>query len=288
MRILITGAGGKLAHDCQLVMGDQYEMILCSRQDLDVTKPDQVQRVLKKGFPDIILNCAAYNRVDSCEVERETAHQVNGLGPKYLATGAASIGSRMIHISTNYVFDGEKALPQGYTEEEDPHPISYYGVTKLEGENAVREASDGNLIIRTAWLYGAQGSDFLKTIIKKAREGKAIRVIQDEFGSFTWTYRLAEQIKALITRGARGLYHATAEGFCSRYEMTKFLFEKLGIEVDVQPCLSKEFKTQAPRPKNAVLENKRLNTDRINLMRPWSEDLGEFIGKHGKQLIAMD
>ena len=287
MRILITGAQGQLAQDCQQVLRENFELRLYNHQELDITQPDQVDRTLTNDTPDLVLNCAAYNQVDDCETHRERAYQCNVLGPKYLALAAAKIMAPLIHISTNYVFDGKKTLPQGYTEEDLPSPLSYYGKTKWEGEQAVREISPRNLVIRTAWLYGIHGWNFPKTLLQSAAQGKSISITKDQFASFTWTHRLAEQIKGVIVASGQGLYHATAEGFSSRYEMAKLLFEILNIEVKIIPCNSDSFKTAAIRPKNSILENQRLKSEGINTMKPWAEDLKEFISRYKSELLMI-
>ncbi len=284
MRILITGSLGQLAQDCQKILEKNYDLALYSRKRLDITDPKKIEETFKKDKPDILINCAAYNQVDTCESDRSRAHEVNALGPKYLALAGARVSCRMIHISTDYVFDGKKDLPKGYVEADEPHPLSYYGTTKLAGEMAVRSAHDRNLVIRTAWLYGIHGNNFVKTMIQLASQGKSIRVVDDQFGNLTWTYRLAEQIKKLIETNAQGLYHATAEGYASRFEIVKTLFEKLDWKVDLSPCSSEEYKTAAQRPKNSVLENQRMNQEGLNLMKPWREDLEEFILRYRSAL----
>jgi dTDP-4-dehydrorhamnose reductase len=287
MRILVTGGKGQLARDCRQVLQDDFDLIPYSHQDLDITQREHIDRVLEKESPELILNCAAYNQVDDCETHRELAYQSNVLGPKLLAVAAAKIKAPLIHISTNYVFDGAKPLPQGYVEEDLPAPLSYYGKTKWEGEQAVREISPRNLVIRTAWLYGIHGWNFPKTLIKSAAQGKPIPINHDQFGSFTWTHRLAQQIKRLIGASGHGLYHATAEGFSSRYEMAKLLFEKLGLKVELTPCPSNFFKAAAARPKNSILENQRLKSEGIDIMRPWEEDLMKFIMDHKNELLKV-
>jgi dTDP-4-dehydrorhamnose reductase len=285
-KIVITGGRGQLAYDCDLVLREKHDIILLGAMNLDISDPVAVQNSLWKYKPDLVLNCAAYTRVDDCETEKKKAWRVNAEGPENLAAGMEARGGRVIHISTDYVFDGRRRVPTGYTETDYTNPLSYYGKTKLAGEAAVRQRNSDSLIIRTAWLYGVHGHNFFKTMLKLAmmEPGREIRVVNDQYSAPTWTHRLAEQIDALIDAEASGTYHATDEGYASWYECARFFLEQMGVEHRIAPCTTSEYPTRAHRPVNSILENRRLQQQSLNLMRDWRQDMIEFVQLHGQEL----
>jgi dTDP-4-dehydrorhamnose reductase len=287
MKILICGASGQLGSDCAQVLQQVHEVFALSSKELDITDSSDVDRIIGNFTPEIILNCAAYTKVDACETERELAWKVNVEGPKNLAAGVTKYGGLLIHISSDYVFDGRKEPPEPYVEDDEPNPLSYYGRTKLEGEVAVMQTTDQYIILRTAWLYGIHGQNFLKTVLKLALRNpdKRVKVVNDQFGSPTWSYRLALQIAELIEKNGRGTYHATAEGDCTWYELASHFLGKMGVPHLLVPCTSEEYPTPAIRPKNSILENKRLKKAGINLMEDWSHDVDHFVSNFQEQLL---
>lgn len=287
MKIMITGARGQLGSDCVRVLNKTHEVVALNPEELDISRLSEVERMIEKLTPDIILNCAAYSKVDNCEVEKELAWKANVTGPENLAESVAIYGGRLIHISSDYVFDGRKKVPEPYVEEDEPHPISFYGMTKYEGENMVRQATDRHMIIRTAWLYGIDGHNFLKTMLKLAFENpnNKIRVVNDQFGSPTWSYILALQLARIIDENGQGTYHATAEGFCTWYELARYFLNKMEVPHTVIPCTSEEYPMPAPRPKNSILENRHLKKNGINIMKNWQDDLDQFINKYKEHLL---
>jgi dTDP-4-dehydrorhamnose reductase len=264
-----------------------HEVFALSSKELDITDSSNVDRIIGHLTPEIILNCAAYTNVDACEAEREPAWKINVEGPKNLASGVTKYGGLLIHISSDYVFDGRKEPPEPYVEDDEPNPLSYYGRTKLEGEVAVMQATGQYIILRTAWLYGVHGRNFLKTILKLALRDpdKKLKVVNDQFGSPTWSYRLALQIAELIEKNGRGTYHATAEGHCTWYELAGHLLGKVGIRHSLIPCMTDEYPTPAIRPRNSILENKRLKKAGINLMKDWLHDMNQFVSNFQEQLL---
>lgn len=288
MKILITGALGQLGTDCRQVLQKEHEVTGIDIDDLDIGVLAEVRRALKQMRPDIVLNCAAYTLVDKCETERELAWSANVQGPENLARSVEELGGRLIHISTDYIFDGRKPLPEPYVESDEPHPLSYYGLTKLESETAVRRMTDRHIIVRTAWVYGVTGRNFLKTMLKMALKNPqgTIKVVNDQFGSPTWSYRLAGQISQMIDKNCLGTYHVTAEGFCSWYELASYFLAQMGVVHTVVPCASQEYPLPAERPKNSILENQRLKKEHINLMKPWAADIDEFIARFKDRLLA--
>ncbi len=219
---------------------------------------------------------------------------VNSEGTRNVARACAKIGARMIYYSTDYVFDGEKA--SAYVEDDIPAPGTVYGQSKLVGERAVQEQVDNHLILRIAWVYGRQGQNFVKTMIrlgqqqleKSSRREKAapLRVVDDQFGNPTWTIEICRQTSALLETDLKGVYHSTSEGEVSWYRFSQDIFESLGMEIDVQPCTTEEFPRPAPRPGRSSLENVRLKTAGLNRMRGYHEALTEFLERYGKELSS--
>lgn len=287
MKIMITGAHGQLGTDCNHVLRGIYEVTAVDRSGLDITNLFDVDMWVKQYSPSVIINCAAYTNVDQSETEKAFAWKVNVSGAENLALSVEKYGGRLIHISTDYVFDGRKSVPQGYVETDIPNPISYYGVTKLEGEKAIKRITDRYMVIRTSWMYGINGHNFLKTILKIAlkKSDDEIRVVNDQFGSPTWSYRLARQIKKLVDTDDRGIFHASAEGCCTWYELADYFLNKMGIPHRVVPCTSLEYPTPAARPRNSVLENRNLKEKNMNIMANWRTDIDEFISNFREYLL---
>jgi len=286
VKIMITGVGGQLGHDCLRIFGKAHQVSALGHQELDITRQAHVNETVAKINPDLIINCAAHTGVDACETETERARELNVSGPRYLAQSAARWGSLLVHISTDYVFDGQKPIAEGYVEDDDPRPLSVYGKTKLAGERAVRQETEHHIILRTAWLYGIQGHNFLKTMLKltQANPSREFKVVSDQFGSPTWSYRLALQIEKLVEKGARGIYHATAEGVCTWYDLADYFLKKMNVPHRIIPCTSEEFPTAAARPKNSILENGLLKKEGINIMVPWQDDVAQYAAQFGEQL----
>jgi len=287
MKILITGGNGQLAFDCNEVLKKKYEVLSHSHKEMDISDFGQTERIINIFKPDTILNCAAYTKVDACETEKNIAWKVNVIGPKNLAEISEKLGCKIIHISTDYVFSGKKPTPEYYVEDDSPDPLTYYGNTKLEGELAIQKATNSYAIIRTAWLYGIRSNNFLKTILKLCSKNppKGVKVVNDQFGSITWTFKLALQIKKIIETDGQGTYHATSEGYSTWFEAAEYFLKKFAIPYKVIPCSTKEYPTQARRPANSILENKRLKQEGINLMNHWENDLEQFFSKFRERLI---
>jgi dTDP-4-dehydrorhamnose reductase len=254
---------------------------------MDIISWDGVIDTLQGVSPNVVLNCAAFTNVDACETETFKVRKINVEGPRNLAQCSARFECKLIHISSDYVFDGQKMIPKPYFEDDAPNPLSAYGLSKMESETAVRENSPNYIIIRSAWLYGINGNNFPKSILSKALKKKAevIQAVTDQFVSPTWTYRLALQIRELLYGDGIGTYHATAEGHCSPFEYAEYLLKKLGIKASVQPCSLKDLDRPARRPANCLLENRLLKKQGINVMVDWKEDLDAFLDKYGERLI---
>jgi len=287
MRILLTGASGQLGSECKKVLKDDYEIIFPNKEELDITSWDKVIMSIDQLSPDIILNCAAFTNVDECEKEKKLAERINVEGPRNLAQGAARYDKIIVHISSDLIFNGRKRLPQPYFEDDPTIPLSRYGLTKIESEMAVKQNTPHYIIIRAGWIYGVRGDSFLKQILQLAmkKDQKSLYVVNDQIGSPTWSYRLAQQIKVLIDNRKEGVYHATSEGYCSRYEWAKYLLEKMQITIPVLPCTSEKYPTPAKRPLNSILENRQLKTEGLNIMPNWKNDLDIFLDNYGDMLL---
>ena len=289
MKILILGSTGMLGSECKNILGQEHEVIAPDKKELNIISWDGVIEKLQEVSPDVVLNCVGFTDVDACETEDFKVRKINVEGPRNLAQGSARFECKLVHISSDYVFDGQKMMPQPYFEDDNASPLSAYGKSKIESETAVRENSPNFIIVRTAWLYGINGKNFIKSIVNQGiqEKTKVLKVADDQFGSPTWTQTLALQIRELLRYDGRGTYHATSEGYCTRFECAKYVLEKLSIKASIEPCSMKDYKGLATRPSNCLLENRLLKKQRINIMRNWKEDLDDFLDKYGEDLIKV-
>ncbi len=288
MKIVITGGNGQLGIDCSKVLQAAHTVHSFGSKEVDITDQRRVSSCLQKIRPDVVINCGAYTGVDACETDWENCLRINRTGPEILAGEVFTIKSRLIHISTDYVFDGLKAIPEPYLESDPVNPLSRYGQSKLQGEEAICRVLENHLIIRTAWLYGIHGNNFLKTMVRLALGDpkRTLRVVNDQFGSLTWTHRLARQIEQLLSADITGIVHATAEGYGSWYDVAKRFLKTLDVPHIIEPCTTEEYPLPAPRPANSILENSVLKEKELNVMRSWEEDLGIFARRYRNELLA--
>lgn len=278
-KIILIGAGGQLAFDINRALKSTYKVIGLLKQDLDITNNSQVKKVLKLKKPDLIINTAAYHKVEECELNPEKSFLVNALGAYYVAKVASEINAEVMFFSTDYVFDGNKKY---YTERDKPNPLNIYGVSKLVGESLVKIANPKHYIIRTTGLFGihqsGKGHNFVSLMLQLAKEKKEIKVVNDQFCSPTYTLDLAKKIKELIDRRADfGIYHITNRGSCSWYELAKKTFELAGIQANLKPIISSERSSNVKRPKNSILRNENLKKIGIKPLRPWSKALEAYL-----------
>lgn len=281
MKILITGAKGQLGRELRALLdGDsRFDPTYTDVEELDITSPEAVDNMVGKLAPDYIVNCAAYTAVDRAEDDEATALLLNARAVEILATAASRVGARMIHVSTDYVFDGEGNRP--YRDDDAPHPVSAYGRTKLAGEQALLHIlPEQSVILRTAWLYSPHGKNFVKTMLELGRTRDQLRVVYDQVGSPTLAADLAHAIITVMTatQWHPGIYHYTNEGVISWYDFTKAIHRLAGITTcDVQPCLSHEFPAKAHRPAYSVLDKSKFK-DTFGVTIPyWEESLRQFI-----------
>jgi dTDP-4-dehydrorhamnose reductase len=288
MRIIIIGGSGQLGRDCSSLLEKEHTIYSYTSGELDITDKSSLHGTITSIKPDLIINCAAYTAVDQCETEQKRCMEVNGNGPGILAGEAVRSDSKLIHISTDYVFSGSKPLPEPYTEKDPVAPLSFYGQSKLAGEEAIRQRTANHLIIRTAWLYGRNGHNFLKTMLRLAvnNPGQTIRVVNDQYGSLTWTRSLARQIARLVETDLTGTIHATSEGFSSWYEGARKFLEAMEVDHIIEPCSTADYPTPAPRPANSILENSRLKKHDFNIMPAWDDDVVRFSRTFRDELLA--
>lgn len=260
-----------LGTDLMSVFAD-YKPLGFDLPELDITKPQDLENILKQINPDLVINAAAYAKVDDCETYQETAYEVNGRAVGFMAKYCRQIGAKIVHYSTDYVFDGEKE--KGYREDDEPNPLSVYGKSKLMGEKMLQEQTDNFYLIRTAWLYGKNGPNFVKTMISLSEKQPELRVVNDQFGCPTYTVDLALKTREIIENKKIkfGIYHVTNSGSCSWYEFAVKIFEILGKNVKITPVGTEEFPRPAKRPQYSILRNKKLEP-----LRPWEKALKEYL-----------
>ena len=270
--IVVVGAGGMLGKDLMALLGEGCRGVDIA--DIDITSHESVERVLTALHPSVVINCAAYTDVDGCETNVDTAMQVNGEGVAYLAMVTRELGARLVQISTDYIFDGGKGSP--YQEDDPPHPLNIYGESKLTGEmNA--SFNPGHLIVRTQWLYGRHGKNFVETMLRLGAEKDELAVVDDQIGSPTWTVELAKAILVLIDKGCQGIYHVTNAGSCSWHDFAKAIFEESGLPVQVKPMTTEELNRAARRPLNSILDCSKLEQDTGLRLKPWRDALQSYL-----------
>lgn len=287
MKIAIVGVGGQLGTDCVNIFSNDHEIVGLDIPKIDIGDANSVKDVITPIKPDVIINCAAFTNVDGCEAEKELAMKINGDGPKYLAQTADALGSRFIHISTDYVFSGNKPIPEYYTEEDEVDPLSQYGITKLAGEKAAFEYCNNTLCLRTAWLYSGYGKNFLKTMLRMALSDpeRAFTIVNDQYGSLTWSFTLAKQIEKLLETEMTGIMHTTSEGYSTWYEAACYFLDTMGVKHNFQPCTTADYPTPAHRPANSNLENKVLKDAGISVFIDWKKDVDLFVERFKEPLI---
>ena len=272
MRILVVGHGGQLGSALMQVLrrGGEHEVSGIDYPEIDIADAASVAAAVAAASPDVVVNCAAYTAVDAAEEDEDRALAINGLGPRLLAEQCRDRGAWLVHISTDYVFDGTATSPYG--EDAAPSPASAYGRTKLAGDLAVQELlPDSHYLIRTAWLYGLQGSNFVKTMLRLEGERDTVSVVTDQVGQPTYAADLAEQIRLVIERRpAAGTYHGTNSGEVSWFGFTREIFRLAGADPErVLPTTSAEFIRPAPRPAYSVLGHDHWIEQGLPEMRPW-------------------
>ncbi len=277
-RTLLIGSQGQLGSDIRRVWNG--ELLPFAHDEFDVCNRDQAHEIIAKAAPDLVINTAAYHRVDECESNGAQAFEVNGLGAKNVADAAREAGAAVMSISTDYVWGGEKDSP--YAETDLPRPLSVYGTSKLAGEHLVRQSNPRHFVVRSSSLFGVagasgKGGNFVETMLRKARAGEALRVVDDQVSSPTQTHDLAAKLQELAATERYGLYHVTNSGETSWYRFAAEIFELAGLQPSLAPISSDELGAPAARPAYSVMENRALKEAGIPPMRPWQEALADYL-----------
>ncbi len=276
MKILVTGAKGQLGIDVVNHLSKSYEVIGLDKDDLDITNLESVLDCINEVNPDIIINCAAYTNVDGCEENQDLAYKINGIGARNLAIVSNKNDIKLLHISTDFVFDGE--TDGVYTEFDVTNPLSVYGKSKKAGEDFIKKMSSKYFIIRTAWLYGKNGNNFVKTMLRLAETNDTLKIVDDQVGTPTFTEDLVEVIAMVIKTEKYGTYHVSNDGKCSWYDFAKKIFEIANVDIKVLPITTEELARPAKRPKYSVMRNYMLELEFDYNIRSWEEGLKEYFG----------
>lgn len=276
LRVLVVGAGGLLGTAVRNAAPSTIQVAALGHADLAIEDTGAVERAVARERPEWIVNCAGYTQVDRAEVEPETARRVNAAGPANLARAARAIGAHLLHVSTDYVFDGRSRRP--YREDDDVGPLNVYGQTKFAGEQAVRDIlPESHLIVRTQWLFGVGGPNFVANILRLANERAELRVVNDQHGRPTYTSDLAAALWSLITCGVRGTVHCANEGAATWFDLAHAAVAAAGLRTTVVPCSTADMPRPAQRPRFSVLDCTKYTSLRGAPLRHWTESLHEYV-----------
>lgn len=275
-KIIVTGCNGQLgrAVNLELKSHTDIEFVNTDVAELDITNIDKVMELVRQVKPYAIINCAAHTGVDACEDEWDKAYRINAIGPRNLSIAATETGAKMVHVSTDYIFDGRSNKP--YTEFDKPNPQGAYGTTKLAGENMVKDFASKYFILRTAWLYG-DGKNFVRTMLRLSESNDKVRVVGDQVGSPTSAKELAAAIAHLLFTENYGVFHATCEGSCSWAEFAEEIFRQAGKKTVVETVTTEEYGARAPRPAYSILENYMLKLTTDFMFADWQKALTTYM-----------
>ena len=273
MRILLTGRQGQVGWELERALAPLGELVATERAGLELADADAIRRVVRQAKPDLIVNAAAYTAVDRAESEPELAMRINGAAPGILAEEAKRLGALLLHYSTDYVFDGAKGAP--YLESDAPNPLNHYGRSKLAGERAIVASGARHLILRTSWVYGLRGKNFLLTILARARSGAPLRVVDDQHGTPNWCREIAAATAQIVARhaDAQGVYHMSAAGETTWHGFACAILQEAGIGTDVQSVTTAEFSAAVARPRYSVLDSAKLAREFGIVLPDWRESL---------------
>ncbi len=276
-RLLVTGSDGLIGTNILPELAGHFDIIPCTEKEWDILDRDMGEKVFSTHRPDVCINLAAVTNVDGCEDASEVAYRVNAEGAAALAELCARHHATLCHFSTDYVFDGTSKRP--YREEDKPNPLSVYGRSKLLGERNVLERLPSSLVIRTEWIYGKGGENFITKLTKIAREKGSVEVVDDQTGAPTYARDLAAPLEALIENKKSGIYHVTNAGSCSWYTFAREILSLMAIDVPCRPIDSSHLQRRAPRPAYSVLDCSKLQNDTGIVMRPWQEALKQYLAE---------
>jgi dTDP-4-dehydrorhamnose reductase len=282
MRILITGSNGMLGRDLSAHLRARHEVVGADLPEVDITDFRLVQGAFKSARLDAVIHTAAFTAVDDCEHRPDLAFKVNAEGTRIVAVACCESSLPMLYVSTDYVFDGRKPTP--YAEDDLPNPLNVYGESKLQGERHVAELLPAAWIVRTSWLFGPLGKNFVRTILQRARKGDSLRVVDDQVGAPTYTLDLAEKLEQIVMRGTPGIYHVTNRGYCSWFEFAREIVRQAGLShvpLDAIPTSASD--RPALRPQNSRLAHARLECEGLGLLPPWQDALARYLLREGQQ-----
>lgn len=276
MKVLVTGVKGQLGYDVMAELAKRnIEAIGVDIDEMDITDKISVEKVIGEAAPDVVVHCAAYTAVDAAEDNEALCRRVNADGTRNIAEVCKKLDCKMVYISTDYVFDGQGTRP--WEPNDERHPLNVYGQTKYEGELAVQENLSKYFIVRIAWVFGKNGKNFVKTMLKLAETHDKLTVVNDQFGSPTYTYDLARLLVDMIQTDKYGIYHATNEGICTWYEFACEIFRQAGVKIEVTPVPASEYPTKAKRPENSRLDKSKLTENGFERLPSWQDALRRYI-----------
>ena len=276
MKVLVTGFAGQLGHDVAAELADRgISCVAADKADFDLTNCESVKGFVRACNPDVIIHCAAYTAVDKAEEDSATCYNVNINGTRYICDAASENQAKIIYISTDYVFDGDKSEP--YEVDDITSPQSVYGTTKLQGEHVVRNSTAKHFIVRTAWVFGANGNNFVKTMLRLGAERDTLNVVCDQYGSPTYTTDLARLLCDMALSDKYGTYHATNEGFCSWADFACEIMHKAGLNARIVPIPSSDYPAKAKRPMNSRLSKQKLIENGFSPLPDWQDALSRYL-----------
>lgn len=276
MKVLVTGVKGQLGYDVMAELAKRnIEAIGVDIDEMDITDKISVEKVIGEAAPDVVVHCAAYTAVDAAEDNEALCRRVNAGGTRNIAEVCKKLDCKMVYISTDYVFDGQGTRP--WEPDDERHPLNVYGQTKYEGELAVQENLSKYFIVRIAWVFGKNGKNFVKTMLKLAETHDKLTVVNDQFGSPTYTYDLARLLVDMIQTDKYGIYHATNEGICTWYEFACEIFRQAGVKIEVTPVPASEYPAKAKRPENSCLDKSKLTENGFERLPSWQDALRRYL-----------
>lgn len=281
MKVLVTGVKGQLGYDVVNELEKRgMEAVGVDIEEMDITDMQSVAKVIRETAPNAVIHCAAYTAVDAAEEQEEICRRVNADGTRNIAKICRELDIKMIYISTDYVFDGQGTRP--WEPEDTRQPLNVYGQTKYEGELAVQELLEKYFIVRIAWVFGTNGKNFIKTMLRLAETNNRITVVDDQYGSPTYTYDLARLLVDMVLTEKYGVYHATNEGICTWYEFACEIFRQAGIDMEVVPVTAAEYQAKAKRPENSRMSKEKLTDNGFDRLPPWQDALKRYLEAIGR------
>ena len=276
MKVLVTGVKGQLGFDVMNELKKRgLEAVGADIEEMDITDAESVNRFIMAAKPDAVIHCAAYTAVDAAEENEDICRRVNADGTRNIAKVCKELDCKMIYISTDYVFDGQGSRP--WEPDEERHPLNVYGQTKYEGELAVQELLEKYFIVRIAWVFGVNGKNFVKTMLNLAQTHDTLTVVNDQYGSPTYTYDLARLLVDMVQTDKYGIYHATNEGICTWYEFACEIFKQANVAVKVLPVSAAEYRAKAKRPENSRMSKEKLTENGFERLPSWQDALGRYL-----------